>query len=46
VPENVPFPHLNDRVFFRRVILALRLATWLVPALVVVALVWVGFMLL
>ena len=24
----------------------LRLATWLVPALVVVALVWVGFMLL
>ena len=46
VPENVPFPHLSDRVFFRRVILALRLAPWLVPALVVVALVWVGFILL
>jgi len=46
VPENVPFPHLNDRAFFRWVILALRLATWLVPALVVVALVGLGFILL
>ena len=39
VPEDEPFPHLNDRAFFRRVILALRLATWLVPALLVAALV-------
>ena len=39
VPENEPFPHLNDRAFFRRVILALRLATWLVPAALVAALV-------
>jgi hypothetical protein len=46
VAENVPFPHLNDRVFFRRVILALRLATWLLPVSAVVALVWVGFILL
>jgi len=42
VPAHVKFPHRNERVFFRRVILALRLATWLVPALVVAGLVWVG----
>ena len=46
VPDKVPFPHLNDRVFFRRLILALRLATWLVPALVVAALVWLVLILL
>jgi len=42
VPENVPFPHLNDRVFFKRVILALRIGAWLVPAVVVAGLVWLG----
>jgi hypothetical protein len=34
VPAGEPFPHRNDRAFFRRVIIALRIATWLVPALV------------
>lgn len=44
VPENVPFPHLNDRLFFRRVILGLRILEWLVPAVVLVGLVWLGLM--
>lgn len=34
VPEGVPFPRLNDRRFFRRVLFALRISTWLVPAAV------------
>ena len=33
VPANEPFPHLNDRAFFRRVIVGLRVAAWLVPTL-------------
>jgi hypothetical protein len=43
VPAGEPFPHLNDRVFFHRVIAGLRVAGWLVPALVtavVAAAVW------
>ena len=35
VPADTPFPHLNDRRWFRRVLGALRVADWLVPALVV-----------
>ena len=38
VPANVPFPHLNDRRFFQRVITALRVVEWVVPALVVASL--------
>jgi Sulfotransferase domain len=34
VPTDEPFPHLNDRAFFRRVIVGLRVAAWRVPALV------------
>jgi len=45
VPENVPFPNLNDRAFFRRVILALRILEWLVPAIVVAGLIGLGSML-
>jgi Sulfotransferase domain len=37
VPANVPFPRLNDRVFFTRVMIALRIVEWLVPVLVVAA---------
>ena len=43
VPAQVPFPHLNDRGLFKRLILALRVANWLVPAFVVVGLAWLGF---
>jgi hypothetical protein len=32
VPDGVPFPRLNDRRFFRGVLLALRVSAWLVPA--------------
>jgi len=39
-PAGVPCPHHNDRRFFRRVLLGLRIAEWLVPALVVAALAW------
>lgn len=42
VPQHEPFPHHNDRAFFRRVILTLRLVTWLVPAMLLAGLVWVG----
>ena len=42
VPENVPFPNLNDRLFFRRVLLALRILEWLAPALVLAGLIWLG----
>jgi hypothetical protein len=44
VPQNTPFPHLNDRRFFRRVLLALRVAEWLVPALLALGLAAVGWM--
>ena len=37
VPANEPFPHLNDRACFRRVITALRAAEWLVPTLALLA---------
>ncbi len=46
VPQNVAFPHLNDRRFFRRVLRALRTAEWLVPALLLsglLAVVWTLF---
>jgi hypothetical protein len=35
VPAGEPFPHRNDRAFFRRVIVGLRIAEWLVPTLLV-----------
>jgi len=39
VPDGIPFPRLNDRRFFRRVILLLRIVEWLVPVLVIASLV-------
>jgi hypothetical protein len=41
VPVGEPFPHLNDRKYFRRVMLALRIAGWAVPAVVGAGVVWV-----
>ena len=38
VPADTAFPRLNDRVFFQRVMMALRVVEWLVPTLVVAAL--------
>lgn len=38
VPADTAFPRLNDRVFFQRVMTALRVVEWLVPTLVVAAL--------
>lgn len=32
VPEGVPFPHVNDRRYFERVLRLLRFANWAVPA--------------
>lgn len=43
IPQDVPFPRLNDRRFFQRVLLALRVTRWLVPALVIVAVLWTVF---
>jgi hypothetical protein len=43
VPEHVPFPRLNDRVFFKRLIRGLVVIEWLAPALVLGGLVWLGF---
>lgn len=43
VPDGIEFPRLNDRRFFQRVMVALKVAEWLVPAtalLGVAALVW------
>ena len=37
VPADEPFPCLNDRAYFRRVIAGLRIAGWLVPTLVLAA---------
>lgn len=37
VPADLPFPVLNDRRFFRRVLLALRVANWLPPAAALLA---------
>lgn len=45
VPENAPFPYLNDRRFFRRVIRALSILEWLGPALVLAGLIWLGLVL-
>ncbi len=42
LPVDQPFPNLNDRTFFRRVMLALRIVEWLVPAMVIAALIWVA----
>lgn len=42
LPVDHPFPNLNDRTFFRRVMLALRIVEWLVPAMVIAALTWVA----
>ena len=38
VPEGMEFPRLNDRRFFRRVMLGLRVAEWAVPAALTVGL--------
>ena len=43
VPADVPFPRLNDRVFFKRVMLALRIVEWLVPAVVLAGLAWLVY---
>jgi len=43
VPQDAAFPNLNDRLFFRRVMLALRVLEWLVPALILAALVSLAF---
>jgi hypothetical protein len=43
VPEDVPFPRLNDRLFFRRVIRGLRILEWLAPLLVLAGLVAVAY---
>lgn len=43
VPESAPFPNLNDRLFFRRMMLALRILEWLAPALVLAGAIWLGF---
>ena len=40
VPPDTPFPRLNDRRWFRRVLLTLRLAEWLVPALLLAVAAW------
>ena len=42
VPEKIPFPYLNDRLFFRRVMLALGILEWLAPAVVLAGLAWLG----
>ena len=39
---DVPFPHLNDRRFFRRLLLALRIANWGVPVLGLALAGWLG----
>jgi hypothetical protein len=41
VPSE-PFPRLNDRAFFRRVLIALRVAGWLVPLAVLLGLAWLA----
>jgi hypothetical protein len=38
VPTDIPFPNLNDRRFFERVMLSLKILEWLVPAVVLAAL--------
>ncbi len=37
-PVGVPFPRINDRKYFRRVLLGLRIANWAVPLVVLAAL--------
>jgi hypothetical protein len=37
-PNGIPFPRTNDRRYFRRVLLAFRIANWAVPAAVLAAL--------
>ena len=38
IPENTPFPDLNDREVFLRLIRRLKILEWLVPAAVILAL--------
>lgn len=42
VPDGVPFPRLNDRVYFQRVMVALRVVEWLVPAALLAGLAAIG----
>lgn len=45
VPNDKPFPRLNDRRYFRRLILLLRILNWLVPALVLACIMLILLML-
>lgn len=40
VPEGVSFPRANDRAVFRKLLLALRIAEWAVPVVVLLGAVW------
>jgi hypothetical protein len=42
VPAKTAFPNLNDRLFFKRVMLGLRILEWVVPAAALAGLVWLG----
>ena len=46
VPQGVPFPRLNDRTFFGRLLGALRLARWLGPAALLAAILAIAHALL
>lgn len=37
-PNGIPFPRINDRKYFRRVLLGLRIASWAVPTVVLAVL--------
>ena len=43
VPKDKPFPRLNDRRYFKRMILILRILEWLVPAMVLASIVMIFF---
>jgi hypothetical protein len=43
VPRDIPFPNLNDRRFFERVMLSLKILEWLVPLIVLAALAILAF---
>jgi hypothetical protein len=41
VPEGKPFPHINERKSFKRLILLLKVLNWLVPLAVIAGIFWV-----
>ena len=41
-PRGIPFPNINSRRSFKRLFIVIRVLEWVIPILLIVALVWIG----